>query len=78
MSGLQQQTEKTVTDMAEADAIISQLAKLARNAQAVLGRADADSRKALHLSCRLAEFFNMDSLYFTSRLKQEPSNCCFY
>ena len=44
MSGHQQQTEKTVTDMAEADAIISQLAKKARNAQAALGRAEAKSR----------------------------------
>ena len=44
MSGHQQQTEKTVTDMAEANAIISQLAKKARDAQAALGRAEVKSR----------------------------------
>ena len=44
MSGNQQQTQKTLTDMSEADAIISQLAKRARVAQTVLGRAEADSR----------------------------------
>ena len=44
MSVHQQQTQKTVTDMSEADAIISQMAEQARDAQAVLGRAEADSR----------------------------------
>ena len=36
MSVHQQQTQKTVTDMSEADAIISQMAEQARDAQAVL------------------------------------------
>ena len=44
MSVHQKQTQKTVTDMSEADAIISQMAERARDAQAVLGRAEADSR----------------------------------
>ena len=44
MSVHQQQTQKTVTDMAEADAIISQMAEQARDAQAVMGRAEAESR----------------------------------
>ena len=44
MSGHQQQTQKTLTDMSEADAIICQLAKKARDAQAALGRAEAKSR----------------------------------
>ena len=44
MSVHQQQTQKTVTDMSEADATISQMAEQARHAQAVLGRSEADSR----------------------------------
>ena len=44
MSGHQQQTQKTQSNMSEADAIISQMAEQARDAQAVLGRAEVDSR----------------------------------
>ena len=38
MSVHQQQTQKSMTDMSEADAIISQMAEQARDAQAVMGR----------------------------------------
>ena len=44
MSGHQQQTQRTQTDMSEADVIISQLAEKARNAQTVLGQAETKSR----------------------------------
>ena len=59
MSVHQQQTQKTMTDMSEAGAIISQMAEQARDAQAVLGRAEADSRnqallQAAQLSARTA------------------------
>ena len=44
MTGHQLQTPKTLTDRSEADAIISQMAEQARDAQAVMGRAEAESR----------------------------------
>ena len=54
MSGHQQQTQKTLTDMSKADTVISKLAKQARDAQTVLGRAEADSRnEALLQAARL-------------------------
>ena len=43
MSGHQQQTKQTLNDMSEADAIISRMAEQARDAQAVMGRAEVES-----------------------------------
>lgn len=44
MSGHQQKPRRNLADISEADAVISRLAEQARSAQAVLGRAETDSR----------------------------------
>ena len=44
MSSHQQKTRRNLADISEADAVISRLAEQARSAQAVLGRAETDSR----------------------------------
>ena len=61
MSGNQQQTQNTLAGKSEADAIISQLAKQARVAQTVLGRAEADNRnEALFQASQLIRQNNQD------------------
>ena len=60
MSGHQQQTKKPLNDMSEADAIISQMAEQARDAQAVVGRAEAESRNQALLQA--AQLIRQNSL----------------
>ena len=72
MSGHQHQTKKTLNDMSEADAIISQMAEQARDAQAVMGRAEAESRNQALLQA--AQLIRQNSLQIeTCLLYTSPS-----
>ena len=60
MSGHQQQTKTNLNNMSEADAVISRMAEQARDAQSVMGRAEAESRNQALLQA--AELIRQNSL----------------
>ncbi len=72
MSGHQKQTQKPLTELSEADAIIRQLAKKARNAQAALGRAEAKSRNLALLQA--AQLIRQNNQHIETANKKDRDN----